>query len=302
MFTLRSNCLFQLCLTLFLLLQKEQENDVVMMEPNPQPPAEDVVVVPPVPTLWQQLFAPPANAPPQPGVHFEPPERSFLSQRMSLELPFHPTNFDVLNIVTGLERDFAKAFHSALRSAGKVNLARPTRIRKIKCDAPFWRHCFWSRLAEPERTHKGPGPLGLYKAEILSLERLIDLFGDGHLFREAPNTLAFSFIAPKARVTTKWGSAAAGTLKLEEGDYLAVLREVPDSPFVIAYQPCAPASRVDYQGHTIQGAIGYCPRNVFVQQVPFSLRFSPRIRQITCTFSCWVFNSNGNLLSNAFSI
>ena len=93
--------------------------------------------------------------------------------------------------------------------------------------------------------------MGSSKPKIFTTARLHVLFGDGHFIREPSDTASFSFVAPKARALAGWSSEAARTLKLEQGDYLAVLAEAPNSNFVIAYHPCAPASWVEYQGRGI---------------------------------------------------
>ena len=205
-----------------------------------------------------------------------------------------------MEILAAKDRDLQKAFQGALRIASKINLARPIKVRKIKMDAPLFRIYLWGRLLDYERQGKGAGKWGVFHAEIYAADRLFQLLGDAAFFRELPSTSAFAFVAPKALVTTKWSSEAADTLKLEPGDYLAILGQVPNSDFVVAYHPAAPASWVNFQGHKIQGATGICSKKVLHYEHPITFHYSPRTTTLTFSFPCWVFNANGNLMSQAF--
>jgi hypothetical protein len=248
-----------------------------------------------VPQGGQQAVALPNNAPPAAQAQQPVPVRQSFAQCVST-MPWIPSPVEGLEIVTSFSNNFGKAIGTGLKSVCKPTFAPPKRKRSFKCEAPLWQYYFWSRFTAAEQKSRGAGRYGVFRAVISSSQRLHNLFGDGTFFRELKDATSFSFVAPKARAKVKWESMAAGTLKLEEADYVAVLAEVPDSDFVIAYHPCASNSHVEYQGKLIEGNIGYCDRSVLDLEVPVSLQYSPRTSRLAIVFPCWVFNAYGRMM------
>lgn len=313
----------------FLLLQQQtlqlvlrQQEQLLDMFRGYRPPPTPAILPPatppapapthdpaPVPTGPANIFAPPQMPQLPQAVHpveDEEPQKndpnSVLGPRDYFldcveDQPWIPTPAKGKTILEGLDRDVLKAFQYGLRSAEKRNLCGTLRTRKFKCEEPLWLHYFWGRLLPSERKSKGTGRYGVYWAEVASIARFNAIFGDGCAVREFEKSLAFTFLAPRAYAIDKWSSAAEKALQLEKNDFLAIIREVPDSNLVLAYRPCAPNTRVRYEGKEIQGAIGFCPRDKIMYDSYICLQYSPRTRMVTVSFRCWVFNSRGNLMS-----
>ena len=191
-----------------------------------------------------------------------------------------------------------RKLNSCMKGRHSRRISYRYKAAKLRKTLPYtpstFKRLIWSKLTPAEKIYEPKGSRKAYKAELYSLQRIAHLVGSMNLASREPRG-SRAFIAPKAYATSDWydeqvSTATAPALKLELGDYVAVLMEFYGFCYGWKF---GEKNLCKIAGVEVLGEVGVFPRAVISYCQPFEIHYSPNTMSMAISYTYFPFNSCG---------